>query len=376
MSKGYYYSRDEYIKKLEEENRFKDIYKRKMKDVGSSNAVTQPDIVSLENLLNDKPALKKLILGELRKFMLSQDAEKAVSYLDNNNQLEEYIQTSNAFQKYIGNPILYKYSNFVNSWNQFNKSMGKMLPSSSPEIAKFNTDTFDFRKIAEDSALAENKNLVSEAIDKAYDIRQKEFLNKTERTLEDMIADEENKYKDLMGVLKPAEIRVLEERNKELRRIANEGYVKSFKTSKPEDEDEDTTSVFTTSSTIGPVSSHTDEENRKFLALFSKAKMLYDTIEPGKQSKMINEFTNENLSKSLSKFFNNKSLKRLKSKELIYPEIDKAINLLNPSGSGLKRRKTTTRKPSKTYEKILKGEIAAGNNNKAIKNKLKKLGFK
>lgn len=404
MSKGYYYTREDYIKKLGEENRFKDIYKRKMQDVGSSKAVTQPDITSLENLLNDRPKLKKIVLGELSKYMLSQDAERAVAYLDNNNQLENYIQTSNAFRKYIGNPILYKYSNFENSWITFNKSMPKMLPSSSPSLNKRIGDETIIRDMIAEEALKANENLVSEAIDTAYKIRGSEFLDKTGKSIEDTLRDEEGQREAIMKNMSSAERRLFDQqrkalreqyksdtlltkaqekaeakklfdeffpslsaaRQKELRRIADEGYLKSrLKPTNLKGKDDKSSVSFGITSDEHSLSADqsADRGELSLLQNYLEAVKTYGgsgAMKGGIKKDQIIAVLNKNLAIKL--------IPEITSvKDLEIPLINR-ISQLNISGSGLRKRK-----PTKTYTKILKGEIAAGNNNKKIKNKLKKI---
>lgn len=168
MAKGYYYTRDEYLKKLATSILFNKEYSKKLEGLPDQTIPDQATITNLETLMNDRALLKRVVLVELKKFMLSADAENAATHLDLNNQLGEFIQTSNSFLKYIGRPVLYSFTNFIKSWDKYTASLGStepptMLPAmESPEVPAESSAEVPTEVPAESSAKVPAKELAGE----------------------------------------------------------------------------------------------------------------------------------------------------------------------------------------------------------------------
>lgn len=139
MAKGYYYTKEQYLNNVKAALLADQLYHKRLQELPVATDPGAATVTNLETLLNDISLLKRVVLIELKKFMLTADASNAADYLQKNNQLSEFIQSSNSFYKSIGKPVLYSYSNFVKSWNEFAKKLspdltGIVETSSSPAI--------------------------------------------------------------------------------------------------------------------------------------------------------------------------------------------------------------------------------------------------
>ena len=388
MTKGYYFTRSQYLKSLDNEIDVKNAYDRVADEATHTGAPKDPEILSLDELLSDPKKASRLALIQLKKFMLPNDANKALQFLEKNNRINSFIQLSNSFYKFIGEPSVYSISNFMSSWNLFDKRPSVLPTDLFRDIGKEEEEARE--AIKEEKSTEFTSDEIKKLVKDHYDIKITDTDKLFDEEANDILEEEEKGFitlKEAKEKMKEAVRKLREERLGKLQeKRLGKKVMEMMKSRKARKEAEAETgaeaelsrvpsfgvsSEALTMGTSDPVrqrDAETLEEILENLKTYSGTGPLRGGLGKTGLINILNKYTDRKLDTAYG------------FKELITPT-EKVLEALKSteSGSGLRARKAKksakNRKDKKVRINILKGEERAGNRSKVVAKQLKNLTF-
>ena len=328
---SYYFTKAAFKKEINDRLKIENEIKRRMEGSSTDETPKSRELMSFSDLIGDEVMTRSLALVELKKYMLPNDAQQALQFLESRREVALYLQLSNKFREHIGNPVYYAYDTFRIAWPAFTEE-----PKTGIQTAVY-----------------------TDMIAKDVKEKEKEFLQKYKEGVnvegEDILGDEEMERDELIEQEKEAKEEAKEKANKrkEKEKIEKEKIEKAI---------DDFSKV---GSTFGPDGRAADLRD---------IEMLIDSVKAyGKAGKLKGD-TKLNVINKMNEIINVHKLslgeikkQDFKIKDLLTPldVIKKELERLIPTGSGLKRAKKSDKtkytKDQIARLNILKGEVAAGN---------------
>lgn len=354
MAKGYYYSREQYLNNLDDQLRFQEVYNERMEGFPSIDKIKTLAVNNkgLDDLMGDEEVLKILAEVQLKKFMLAPDANKALNLLINKRQLSIFIRIVNGYRKSIGNPVLYSFNDFKDSWEDFAKANKTVIALSD-------------RNIRNISALDTEEVILRNQIERD---REEEYNEELPKKIEKIKSETESEIKS--------------EQSKQRKEFKDNEEIKRSNITKEEKEKTD----FYKKEIISKIG-ELDKSGYKGMSLlnmnkdkYNRLKSMRDDIKKYETATTKNyDITVPEMKKELNIYLKTPIIGRTSATTLLpqmseiiktydeLAEITRSHGSSTSSGSGLKK----SRKTQKTRKNILKGEIRAGNNNPFIKKQLR-----